>query len=83
MSIWTVAEVEANIVILKAAYTSALGQAERERIQEGTTQYETVNAVRQIRMDLDQAEKDLQQAQMDTNVITKKNNYVPNRWFGI
>ena len=83
MGIWTISEIEANIAILKEAYTKALGQAERERYQEGTTQYETTNAVKQIRKDLEQAQKDLEKAKMDAGLIPKKNKYVPNRWSGI
>ena len=71
MGIWTISEIEANIAILKEAYTKALGQAERERYQEGTTQYETTNAVKQIRKDLEQAQKDLEKAKMDAGLITR------------
>ena len=48
MATWTISECNANIAILKQAYTEALGSADRERFEEGTTKYEYENRIKRV-----------------------------------
>lgn len=48
MSTWTSTECQQQINLLKQDLIALRGQAERERYQEGTTQFETQGAIKSI-----------------------------------
>lgn len=67
MSLWTVSECQTQIDLLKQDLITLRGQAERERFQEGNTQYETTNAIKSVLDQINYFNQQMQIAQAEVN----------------
>ena len=70
--IWTVAECDTNIAILKQKITDALGSAERETFYEGQTKYEFQNLIDSLEKQLVTWTDRRNQALIDSGQATRK-----------
>ena len=83
MATWTISECNANIAILKQAYTEALGSADRERFEEGATKYEYENRIKSISNQLTFFERELARLEAISEGKPNPNCYIPRREFGV
>lgn len=67
MSLWTTSECQTQIDLLKQDLINLRGQAERERFQEGSTQYETQNAIKSVLDQINYFNQQMQIAQSEIN----------------
>lgn len=67
MSLWTTSECQTQIDLLKQDLINLRGQAERERFQEGNTQYETQNAIKSVLDQINYFNQQMQIAQSEIN----------------
>lgn len=67
MSLWTTSECQTQINLLKQDLINLRGQAERERFQEGNTQYETQNAIKSVLDQINYFNQQMQIAQSEIN----------------
>ena len=67
MSLWTTSECQIQIDLLKQDLINLRGQAERERFQEGNTQYETQNAIKSVLDQINYFNQQMQIAQSEIN----------------
>ena len=67
MSLWTTSECQIQIDLLKQDLINLRGQAEKERFQEGNTQYETQNAIKSVLDQINYFNQQMQIAQLEIN----------------
>ena len=67
MSLWTTSECQMQIDLLKQDLINLRGQAEKERFQEGNTQYETQNAIKSVLDQINYFNQQMQIAQSEIN----------------
>ena len=72
MSVWTVAECDININILKQKITDAIGSAEREIFYEGQTKYEFQNLIDSLEKQLTTWTDRKNEASIDAGLSSRK-----------
>jgi len=79
MSLWTTSECQTQIDLLKQDLINLRGQAERERFQEGNTQYETQNAIKSVLDQINYFNQQMQIAQSEINGSILEVGYIDRR----
>lgn len=79
MSLWTISECQTQIDLLKQDLINLRGQAERERFQEGNTQYETQNAIKSVLDQINYFNQQMQIAQLEINGSMLEAGYIDRR----
>lgn len=79
MSLWTTSECQTQIDLLKQDLINLRGQAERERFQEGNTQYETQNAIKSVLDQINYFNQQMQIAQSEINGSMLEVGYIDRR----
>lgn len=79
MSLWTTSECQTQINLLKQDLINLRGQAERERFQEGNTQYETQNAIKSVLDQINYFNQQMQIAQSEINGSMLEVGYIDRR----
>jgi len=79
MSLWTTSECQTQIDLLKQDLINLRGQAERERFQEGNTQYETQNAIKSVLDQINYFNQQMQIAQSEINGSMLEAGYIDRR----
>lgn len=79
MSLWTTSECQTQIDLLKQDLINLRGQAERERFQEGNTQYETQNAIKSVLDQINYFNQQMQITQSEINGSMLEVGYIDRR----
>jgi hypothetical protein len=83
MATWTSSECQTQINLLKQDLISLRGQAERERFQEGNTQYETQGAIKSILEQIKYFENELKIALVSEGKSVNNLGYIERYEFGV
>ena len=79
MALFTVSECQTQIDLLKQDLINLRGQAERERFQEGNTQYETQGAIKSTLQQIEYYNQQMQVALAEMNGTTNDIGYFDRR----